>query len=175
MRQISSWNFFFIGTTILEAIREATGNETEVIYEQYPSEDTFCNQDYSYAVVVIGEEPYAEFLGDRTTLDIHFGGAEVASLVASRVPTVVVLISGRPLYLEPSLLEKIDALVAAWLPGTEAGGITDVLFGDHDFEGLLPVTWFKSVDQLPMNAGNPAYDPLFPLGYGLKMNLDKAK
>ncbi|XP_042433834.1 beta-glucosidase BoGH3B-like [Zingiber officinale] len=164
-----------IGTTILEAIREATANETEVIYEQSPSEATFSNQDYSYAVVVIGEEPYAEFLGDRTTLDIPFGGADVVSLVASRVPTVLVLISGRPLYLEPSLLEKIDALVAAWLPGTEAGGIADVLFGDHDFEGVLPVTWFKSVDQLPMNVGHPAYDPLFPLGYGLKMNLEKTK
>lgn len=157
---------------MLEAIREAAGNETEVVYEKCPSEATFSDREYSYAIVAIGEDAYAEFLGDRTELGIPFDGATMISLVAGKVPTVVIVISGRPLVFEPELLDKIDALVAAWLPGSEGGGIADVLFGDYDFEGVLPITWFKSVDQLPMNAGHNAYDPLFPLGYGLKMNLD---
>ncbi|RWW68720.1 hypothetical protein BHE74_00023746 [Ensete ventricosum] len=160
------------GTTVLEAIREAAGNETEVVHERCPSEATFSDQEYSYAIVAIGEDAYAEFLGDRTELGIPFDGATMISLVAGKVPTVVIVISGRPLVFEPELLDKIDALVAAWLPGSEGGGVADVLFGDYDFEGVLPVTWFKSADQLPMNAGHNAYDPLFPLGYGLKMNLD---
>ncbi|RRT78830.1 hypothetical protein B296_00014780 [Ensete ventricosum] len=133
-----------------------------------PSEATFSDQEYSYAIVAIGEDAYAEFLGDRTELGIPFDGATMISLVAGKVPTVVIVISGRPLVLEPELLDKIDALVAAWLPGSEGGGVADVLFGDYDFEGVLPVTWFKSADQLPMNAGHNAYDPLFPLGYGLR-------
>ncbi|XP_008785418.1 beta-glucosidase BoGH3B-like [Phoenix dactylifera] len=161
-----------IGTTILEAIKEAVGKETEVIHEQHPSEATFADKAFSFAVVVVGEAPYAEFLGDRTELDIPFNGAEIISFVANKVPTLVIVISGRPLIFEPNLMEKIDALVAAWLPGTEGGGIADVLFGDHQFEGVLPVTWFKSVDHLPINAGHQNYDPLFPLGFGLKMSIN---
>ncbi|KAM0953420.1 putative glucan 1,3-beta-glucosidase [Dioscorea sansibarensis] len=162
-----------IGTTILEAIKETVGEKTEVVYEERPSAATFVDQDFTFAIVVVGEVGYAEFLGDRSNLDIPLNGASTISLVASRVPTLVILISGRPLVLEPYLLDSIDALVAAWLPGTEASGITDVLFGDHEFEGLLPVTWFRTVGQLPLNAGNNSCDPLFPLGFGLKMGLDK--
>ncbi|WOL02011.1 hypothetical protein Cni_G10730 [Canna indica] len=162
-----------IGTTILEAIIEAVGNETEVTYEKFPTEATFSDQEYSYAIVAVGEDAYAEFLGDRTQLNIPFDGASIISLVARRVPTVVIVISGRPLTIELELLDKVEALVAAWLPGTEGGGVADVLFGNYNFEGLLPITWFKSLDQLPMNAGDDTYDPLFPLGYGLKMNLEK--
>ena len=57
--------------------------------------------------------------------------------------------------------------MAAWLPGTEGQGVADVLFGDYGFTGKLARTWFKSVDQLPMNVGDPHYDPLFPFGFGL--------
>lgn len=88
--------------------------------------------------------------------------------MAQEIPTLAILISGRPLVLEPSVLETLDALVAAWLPGTEGNGITDVIFGDHEFHGRLPVSWFKSVDQLPMDSSKNSYDPLFPLGFGLK-------
>ncbi|KAJ1697540.1 hypothetical protein LUZ63_006052 [Rhynchospora breviuscula] len=59
------------------------------------------------------------------------------------------------------------AFVAAWLPGTEGLGVTDVLYGDYGFTGKLSRTWFKSVDQLPMNVGDTHYDPLFPFGFGL--------
>ncbi|XP_057474584.1 uncharacterized protein LOC130762769 isoform X1 [Actinidia eriantha] len=158
-----------IGTTILEAIKAAVGENTELVYEQRPSAGTFASQDFSFAIVVVGEGPYAETMGDDSELIIPFHGTELISSVADRVPTLVILISGRPLVLEPCLLEKIDALVAAWLPGSEGEGISDVIFGDYEFQGRLPVTWFKKVEQLPMHtAGN--YDPLFPFGFGLTSN-----
>lgn len=154
----------------MEAIEKAVGDDTEIIYELCPSTETLARQDISFAVVAVGEGPYAEFRGDNSTLVIPFNGADVISSVADRFPTLVILISGRPLTLEPQLLEKMDALVAAWLPGSEGEGITDVIFGDYDFEGRLPVSWFKSVEQLPMNARDNSYDPLYPLGFGLTYN-----
>ncbi|GMP89586.1 hypothetical protein CsSME_00041095 [Camellia sinensis var. sinensis] len=159
-----------IGTTILDAIKEAVGDKTELIYEQNPSPDTFTGQDFSFAVVAVGECPYVEDGGGDPELIIPFNGAELISSVAERVPTLAILISGRPVTLKPELLEKIDGLIAAWLPGSEGGGITDVIFGDHEFQGRLPVTWFKSVEQLPMHVGEDSYDPLFPLGFGLRCN-----
>ncbi|GJR27970.1 putative glycosyl hydrolase family protein [Tanacetum coccineum] len=119
-------------------------------------------------VSVVGEAPYVESGGDNSELTIPFNGNELLKLVADKIPTLGILISGRPLVLEPSVLETLDALVAAWLPGTEGNGITDVIFGDYEFHGRLPVSWFKIVDQLPMNTHQDSYDPLFPLGYGLK-------
>ncbi|TQD93958.1 hypothetical protein C1H46_020383 [Malus baccata] len=88
--------------------------------------------------------------GDNSVLVISFNGADVISSVTDRFPTLVILISGRPFTLEPQFLEKMDALVAAWLPGSEGEGITDVIFGDYDFERKLPVSWFESGGQLPM-------------------------
>ncbi|XP_050243848.1 uncharacterized protein LOC126692322 isoform X9 [Quercus robur] len=160
-----------IGTTILEGIKEAVGEHSEVIFEQNPSSATFEGLEFSYAIVVVGEPAYAEGRGYNVELKIPFDGANVINMVAERVPTLVVLISGRPLVLEPELLEKMDALVAAWLPGSQGEGIADVVFGDYEFQGKLPVTWFKRVDQLPMNYGDEHYDPLFPLGFGLKMKI----
>ncbi|KAK6927071.1 Glycoside hydrolase, family 3, N-terminal [Dillenia turbinata] len=156
-----------IGTTVLDAIKEAVGDKTEVIYEQYPSAETLACHDYSYAIVVVGEVPYAEWSGDNKDLVIPLNGADVISSVSDKVPTLAILISGRPQVLEPWLLEKIDAFIAAWLPGSEGRGITDVVFGDYEFSGKLPVTWFKRVEQLPLNVGNDPYDPLFPFGFGL--------
>ncbi|CAN6346639.1 unnamed protein product [Urochloa humidicola] len=158
-----------IGTSILEAIQESLGVQTKVVYEKCPTEATIENGDFSYAVVVVGEVPYAEWTGDRTDLSIPFNGSKLIAHVASKIPTLVIVISGRPLVIESQVLDKIEALVAAWLPGTEGMGITDCLFGDQDFVGTLPVTWYRSVDQLPINAGDANYDPLFPVGYGLKM------
>ncbi|TVU01313.1 hypothetical protein EJB05_53221, partial [Eragrostis curvula] len=158
-----------VGTSILEAIKESLGAQTEVVYEEFPAEATVETGEFSYAVVVVGEVPYVEGSGDRTDLSVPFDGSTLITRVASKIPTLVIVISGRPLQIDPQVLEKIDALVAAWLPGSEGMGITDCLFGDHDFVGTLPVTWYKSVDQLPMNAGDADYDPLFPVGYGLRM------
>lgn len=158
------------GTTILEAIQESTGVETQVVYEESPTEATIETGEFSFAIVVVGEVPYAEGSGDRTDLSIPFNGSELITRVASTVPTLVIVISGRPLIVEPQVLENVDALVAAWLPGTEGMGITDCLFGEHDFVGTLPVTWFRSVDHLPINVGGDNYDPLFHVGYGLKLS-----
>ncbi|KAM1048925.1 hypothetical protein EV1_027772 [Malus domestica] len=155
-----------IGTTILEAIKMAVGEDTEIIYEKYSSADTLARQDISFAIVVVGEAPYAEGRGYSSELVIPFNGTDVISSTADRIPVLAILISGRPLVLEPWLLEKMDALVAAWLPGTEGEGIVDAIFGDFDFEGRLPVTWFKRVEQLPMHAA----DPLYPLGFGMTYN-----
>ncbi|XVF46687.1 hypothetical protein PTKIN_Ptkin03bG0047700 [Pterospermum kingtungense] len=162
-----------IGITILDAIRESVGEKTEVIYDKYPSPNSLAGQNYSFAIVVVGEPPYAETLGDNEELGIPFNGSGIISSIADRIPTLAILISGRPLVLKPSVLEKVDALVAAWLPGSEGRGVTDVVFGDFEFEGRLPMTWFRSAKQLPMNAGHNSYDPLFPLGFGLTCNKEK--
>src|ERR1041385_744454 len=94
--------------------------------------------------------------------------ALVKEFRAQRIPTVVVLVSGRPLVLDPAVLDGPGALVAAWLPGTAGDGIADLLFGDADFTGKLPVSWPRSMEQVPVNVGDAAYDPLFPFGYGLR-------
>ncbi|XP_004241177.1 uncharacterized protein [Solanum lycopersicum] len=155
-----------VGTTIMDAIREMLGDKTEIVFEPNPTAETFAGEDFSFAIVAIGEGPYCETGGDDPELKIPFNGTEIATFVADRVPTVTILISGRPMVIEPPLLEKVDAFVAAWLPGTEGDGITDVLFGDYPFQGKLPVTWFKTVDQIPMHVhGNS--NPLFPFGFGL--------
>ncbi|PSR86154.1 Beta-glucosidase [Actinidia chinensis var. chinensis] len=159
-----------VGTTILDVIKEAVGDESEVVYEQNPSPDTFAGQDFSFAIVVAGEPPYVESGGDDPKLIIPFNGTELINSIADRVPTLAILISGRPLLIEPWLLEKIEALIAAWLPGSEGSGIADVVFGDYEFEGRLPMTWFRSIEQLPLHARQNSYEPLFPLGFGLTIN-----
>ncbi|XP_042955216.1 beta-glucosidase BoGH3B-like isoform X3 [Carya illinoinensis] len=163
-----------IGTTILGAIKEAIGEETEIVYEKYPSVETLARRDFAFAIVAVGEEPYVETLGYNSELIIPLKGADIISAVADSIPTLVILVSGRPLVLEPWLLDKIHALIAAWLPGSEGGGIADVVFGDHEFEGRLPVTWFKQVEQLPLHAGVDSHDPLFPLGFGLTCTKKKS-
>lgn len=101
------------------------------------------------------------------TLTMLDPGPIVITNVCEVVKCVVIIISGRPIVIEP-YISSVDALVAAWLPGTEGQGLTDVLFGDYGFSGKLPRSWFKTVDQLPMNVGDPHYDPLFPFDFGLK-------
>jgi len=123
--------------------------------------------------VVVGEKPYAETNGDSLNLTISAPGPETIENVCGQVKCVTVIISGRPVVIQP-YVDKIEALVAAWLPGTEGNGVTDVLFGDYGFRGKLPRTWFKTVDQLPMNVGDSHYDPLFPFGFGLKTKSHKA-
>lgn len=81
---------------------------------------------------------------------------------------VVVVVSGRPLIIDPSRLREIDALVAAWLPGSEGAGVADTLFGARPFTGRLPVTWPRTLDQEPINIGDADYDPLFRYGFGLR-------
>jgi beta-glucosidase len=92
--------------------------------------------------------------------------AAFENMKSAGIPVVVVLISGRPLMLEP-ILDRADAIVAAWLPGTEGQGVADVLFGDYAPTGKLSFTWPKSEKQIPINVGDSKYEPQFPFGFGL--------
>ncbi|XP_074589573.1 uncharacterized protein LOC141845410 [Curcuma longa] len=155
------------GTTILEAIRSTVDPSTEVVFSENPNSEFISSNDFAYAIVVVGEHPYAETYGDSLNLTIAAPGpSTIETVCGSSVKCVVVLITGRPVVVEP-YLASIDALVAAWLPGSEGQGVADVVFGDYGFTGKLPSTWFRSVEQLPMNSGDAHYDPLFPLGFGL--------
>lgn len=151
------------GTTILQAIRKAAGKRTQVTF----SKDGTGAEGADLGVVVIGETPYAEMLGDRT--DLSLAPEDVAAVDAMKragIPVVVVLISGRPMIVN-DVLSKADAFVAAWLPGTEGDGVADVLFGRFKPTGKLSFTWPRSNAQIPINFGDKNYDPLFPYGFGL--------
>ncbi len=123
------------------------------------------------AIVVFGEDPYAEFQGDRADLlfdDTHDALATMKRLKSAGIPVVAVFLSGRPLWINRHL-NTADALVAAWLPGSEGGGVADVLFGRADFRGRLPFSWPVNAKGVPLNVGDTGYQPLFPFGYGLTM------
>ncbi|KAJ9189124.1 hypothetical protein P3X46_000455 [Hevea brasiliensis] len=154
------------GTTIVNAIKNTVDPATQVVFNQNPDVNFVKSNKFSYAIVVVGETPYAETFGDSLNLTIPEPGPSTITNVCTSVKCVVVIISGRPVVIQP-YLANIDALVAAWLPGTEGQGVADVLFGDYEFTGKLARTWFKTVDQLPMNVGDQHYDPLFPFGFGL--------
>lgn len=156
----------YLGTTILSAVKRTVDPSTQVVYQENPDTKFVSANHFDYAIVVVGELPYAEMFGDSSNLTIAEPGTSIINSVCGTVRCVVVIISGRPVVVEP-YVNKIDALVAAWLPGTEGQGVADLLFGDYGFTGKLARTWFKSVDQLPMNVGDPHYDPLFPFGFGL--------
>uniref|UniRef100_A0A0D9VZ16 Beta-glucosidase n=1 Tax=Leersia perrieri TaxID=77586 RepID=A0A0D9VZ16_9ORYZ len=155
-----------VGTTVLDAVKAAVDPSTTVVFAENPDAAFVKNGGFSYAIVVVGEHPYTETQGDSLNLTIPEPGPSTVAAVCGAVPCATVLISGRPVVVQP-FIDSVDALVAAWLPGSEGQGVTDVLFGDYGFTGKLPRTWFKSVDQLPMNYGDAHYDPLFPLGFGL--------
>lgn len=151
------------GTTILAGIRAAVSPGTTVTYN---ADGIGIDGTYKAAIAVVGETPYAEGAGDRPG-SMALSATDLATLSrlrAAGVPVVVVLVSGRPLDIAAEL-GNWDALIAAWLPGTEGAGVADVLFGDYNPNGALPMTWMQSASQQPINAGDgkPA---LFPLGAG---------
>ncbi len=151
------------GTTILEAVRAAVSPTTTVTY----SFDGGGADGADVVVAVIGERPYAEYMGDRADLSVEARQVEmIRTLARSGVPLVVVLVTGRPLILG-DVFELADALLVAWLPGTEGQGVADVLFGDASPVGKLSFSWPRSMEQVPVNVGDPVYDPLFPFGFGL--------
>ena len=128
------------------------------------------------AVVVFGEEPYAEFQGDLSNLMFKSGTSGdlelIQALKADGIPVVAVFLSGRPLWLNREI-NAADAFVAAWLPGSEGGGVADVLLQgadgkpQHDFKGKLSFSWPRRADQYDNNVGQEGYDPLFAFGHGL--------
>ena len=151
------------GTTILKAIRNAVSGNTKVTF----SKDGTGAEGADVGVVVIGETPYAEMMGDREELALAAeDSAAVENMKRAGIPVVVVLLSGRPMIIN-EVLGRCDAFVAAWLPGTEGQGVADVLFGDYRPTGKLSFSWPRSMSQLPINVGDKTYDPLFKYGFGL--------
>ena len=179
------------GTSIWEGIREVAPDAVLSVDGAAARRGEF-----DVAVVVIGERPYAEGMGDirpaggpvapgsqipleTADLDPYGSTLELASLhpedletirtiAAREIPVVAVLVSGRPLVVNREL-ELADAFVAAWLPGSEGAGIADVLFGDHEFQGRLSFSWPRTPDD-NFNVGDAEYDPLFPFGFGLTLS-----
>lgn len=183
-RQSGGWTLTWQGTgtsradfphaqTIWEGIREAVeaaGGVAELAV------DGGYSTPPEVAVVVFGEEPYAEFIGDVSHLGYQTGKpsdlALIQRLKQARIPVVAVFLSGRPMWVNREI-NAADAFVAAWLPGSEGAGLADVLLatgkGDvaYDFTGRLAFSWPRNALQSPLNAGQPDYDPQFPLGFGL--------
>jgi beta-glucosidase len=178
------------GTSIWAGIDAATTGATLSVDGSAADPDT-----HDVAVVVIGEAPYAEGMGDirpEDDLIVHAGSQirgtfkvlepygttsvladlhpeDLATIdrIASRgIPVVTILVSGRPLVANAEL-DASTAFVAAWLPGSEGQGVADVLFGDHPFTGKLPFSWPRCHEST-VNVGDADYDPLFPYGYGLR-------
>jgi beta-glucosidase len=170
------------GTTILGGIRQAVQHGT-VTYSADASAPIPAG---ATGVVVVGETPYAEGFGDvggpqwawdpgdngvpRPVKDMQLSAADKAAVdkvCSAAAKCVVVVVSGRPLIIDPAQLKEIDGLVAAWLPGSEGEGVADTLFGKRPFTGKLPVSWPRTLSQEPINVGDANYDPLYRYGYGL--------
>jgi len=162
------------GSSIWDGIRSAVEGAGGVA--ALSVDGSFSGPPPDVAVVVFGEEPYAEFHGDRETLDYGFSRPHDLQLLqrlkAAGIPVVSILLSGRPLWVNPEL-NASDAFVAAWLPGSEGNGVADVIFRAadgavaHDFTGRLAHSWPRAPLQTPLNEGDAGYDPLFAYGYGL--------
>jgi beta-glucosidase len=156
------------GTTILEGIQAIVSNDTRVEYDLRGEFDGMAE----IGIVVVGEQPYAEGVGDASDLSLTQTDIQaITTLRAHSQKLIVIILSGRPLIISGQF-QMADAWVAAWLPGTEGAGVAEVLFGDFPFTGKLPYTWPRSNNQLPSNKNNSASmtgcaAPLFPYGYGL--------
>jgi beta-glucosidase len=166
------------GTTILEGIRQVAP-DAQVTFSEDASAPTAGND---VGIVVVGETPYAEGFGDvggplwqdngvpREPKTMRLNAADRAAVdrVCGSIATcAVVVVSGRPMILSDQLAE-MDALVAAWLPGSQGEGVADVLFGRRPFTGRLSMTWPRTLEQEPINLGDRDYHPLFPYGWGLR-------
>jgi len=170
------------GQTILEGIEDVT--RRPVVFSEKATAPVPRHAD---GVVVVGETPYAEGFGDvggpqwawdpgdngvprpPQTMELSEDDQQAVRRVCSRARScTVVVVSGRPMVVPDPLRRQIDALVASWLPGSEGGGVADVLFGRRPFTGKLPVSWPRRVSQEPINLGDRHYDPLYRFGHGLR-------
>lgn len=159
------------GTSVLDGFKDMAGKYgTNIITDASNLEQA------DVIVAVLGEYPYAEGKGDDETLGLNGGTVlednqeTLMAAYAAKKPLVVILISGRPRIITDQL-DKWDGMVEAWLPGTEGGAVVKVLYGDLEFSARLPVTWPRSLEQIPITLGNQAdgYNALFPYGYGLSI------
>jgi beta-glucosidase len=156
------------GSTFLKGVQAIAGSGNVT----YSKDGSGIANGAKYVIVVLSEAPYAEGKGDTTDLDLASRTPDLPVLQAARssgLPVVAVMMSGRPLIIEP-YLALADAWVAAWLPGSEADAVADVLFGRYAPTGKLGHSWPKTMTQIPINVGDADYEsdpPLFPFGYGL--------
>jgi beta-glucosidase len=151
-------------TSIIDGIRRLIGAENVIDAGENGFED-----DADVAIIVVGETPYAEGVGDRAAEDLTLAPSQrelIERYRAAGKRVVTVLISGRPLLVSEQIAQS-HAFVAAWLPGSEADGIAEVLFGDYNFSGRLGFSWPRDASQIPINVGDADYDPLYPYGFGL--------
>ena len=165
------------GTTILGGIKEVSAPDALVLYDAAGRFDSYTNATggqliADVGVAVVAERPYAEGVGDSSDLALPAADlAMVQRLRDSSNRLVLVVLAGRPVDIT-DLLPLADAVVVAWLPGTEGQGVADVLFGRYPFTGKLPYTWPRSADQLPFDFSALPADgpdaPLFPAGFGLE-------
>ena len=146
------------GTTILEGIRAAADGKTTVTYAADGKTTGKVEGAFDAVIAVIGESPYAETEGDRSgAVTLRQRDRDVLKEVYRyKCPVIVIMVSGRPMAIGDEYLNW-DAFVAAWLLGSEGGGVADVLFGNRDFLGRTPYTWRKTVNG----------EILYPFGYGL--------
>jgi beta-glucosidase len=160
-------------TTILNGIKKLA--KGTVVYDKDATQNHF---DADVAIIVVGENPYAEFFGDigheSNILQLTLTEAHQKYLKTYQekgIKTIVVLVSGRPLVVTKQI-QKSDAFIAAWLLGSEGKGVAEVLFGESNFSGKLPHSWPKSVEDFKGKYGPNFWDdsikPLYPIGYGLK-------
>jgi beta-glucosidase len=153
------------GTTLLEGLQHLLP-ETELLYESSARFDKAIHAPVGLAVV--GERPYAEGEGDRADLHLSPTDKELLQRLRARCDQlVVVLYSGRPLVITEEM-PAWDAVVAAWLPGSEADGSAEVLLGRYPFQGRLPYTWPRDMAQIAAGRSGDGRPPLFPYGYGLQ-------
>ncbi|MEM7802600.1 MAG: glycoside hydrolase family 3 C-terminal domain-containing protein, partial [Chloroflexota bacterium] len=137
------------GTTILEGIQNHAGSDLEVIYEP---EGKFEGIKVKTGLVVVGEEPYAEGMGDRA--DLHLPKEQVEMIRRMRAhcdKLIVLLLSGRPVVVS-DWIDEVDGFVAGWLPGSEGDGVAEVLFGSEPFSGELRYVWPRSMEQIPLGS-----------------------
>jgi beta-glucosidase len=151
------------GSTLLDGLRALA--QGEVIYHP----DGQFATPAEVGIVVVSEPPYAEGYGDSPTMALSDEDRLLIWRMRQQCDRLVlVLYSGRPLIIT-NVLETCDAIVAAWLPGSEAGAIAGVLFGETNFSGKLPFTWPRDVSQLPLAALRASGEtPLWPFGFGLR-------
>ena len=160
------------GETLLAAIkREVEGAGGTVTYD---ADGANVPDNADLVIAVYGEDPYAEFQGDVPNVDFvpnDFNTDLLKGYKAAGKSVVSIFVSGRPLWTNPEI-NSSDAFVAAWLPGSEPAGITDLIFKtkpEYDFTGKLSFSWPKLATQVRLNPHHPNYDPQFKLGYGLSM------
>lgn len=185
-KQCGGWTLTWQGTfndngdfpnadSVLRGIEErvSAGGGSVVV----SSRGEFCERPDA-AIVVFGEEPYAEGQGDVSHLSFSARHPEplriLQELRAAGIPAISVFLSGRPLWVNPEL-NASTAFIAAWLPGSEGKGVADLLFRNaepeiaHDFTGRLSFSWPRDPLQTPLNEGDEDYDPLFPYGFGMSV------